>query len=158
MGNPVGALAVATGKTNLSLYYTILRCLVTLPCVYIASCLGITAVAWSNCLLGAVMFLLSWKIQISQMIGLRLKDYLSSFRKEITIAFFIVVPLYVFFSGDYIPSLNSVYTQLLLYGAIFFGLYKYDEIFSETLERHQKSGLNLWIFIIEMVIFGNLRQ
>lgn len=123
LGNPVGALAVATGKTNLSLYYTILRCLVTLPCVYIASCLDITAVAWSNCLLGAVMFLLSWKIQISQMIGLRLKDYLSSFRKEITIAFFIVVPLYVFFSGDYIPSLNGVYTQLLLYGAIFFGLY-----------------------------------
>lgn len=83
LANPQGGLAAATGNTHLSLKYTIIRIVITVPSIFISACISTKAIAWSQGILELIMVWLGWKIQISAIIYLPLKNFANRSIKSI---------------------------------------------------------------------------
>ncbi len=76
IGNPVGSLVIATGRTNLEFYWNLVTLFVLPIFIYIGSRMGIEAVAWSLSLAMTLLFYPSWKLLINKMTGASFKEYL----------------------------------------------------------------------------------
>ncbi|MBR3615771.1 MAG: MOP flippase family protein [Bacteroidaceae bacterium] len=116
IGNPVGNIVIATGRTDLSLKYTMIRLICYVPCIYVVSTYNITVLAWGTTALALISTFLSWYMQIYKTIELKLSQFIGSFGKPL---------LYTIIAGalGYIAlqSINSNelgYTILLLTAAL----------------------------------------
>lgn len=123
IGNPVGSIGIATGKTNLSFVYTIVRILITIPLMYLASTISITAVAWCNVLVAFILFLVGWKMLLNRMIELPFGEYVSSFKTQLLIAMVVGIPLFFLVKSDLLSISGNVIMEVILYGAIFVIMY-----------------------------------
>lgn len=123
IGNPVGSIAIAIGKTNLSFTYTIVRIMLTIPCLYIASTISILAVAWCNVFLSFVMFLVGWRILLFKMIRLSFWDYVASFKKELFISVVISIPMLLIVKLNILQLPANLIIETGVYGMLFFILY-----------------------------------
>lgn len=122
IGNPIGNIAIATGKTNLSFIYTIVRILITVPLVYVASTISITAVSWSNVLNALIMFFVGWKMLLKKMIGLSFLEYVNSFKIELLLTVSSAIPIFCVMKFMHITLINSV-VEIFVYGFIWLLLY-----------------------------------
>ena len=123
IGNPVGSIAIATGKTNLSFYYTLVRFFLTIPILLLASMFDIKIVAWSNVLMAVIMFFVAWRMLLRKMIGLSLKRYYLSFHKPFVTAIILGVPMYLI---KLYNLLNIGYSSIVngcIYGILLIALY-----------------------------------
>ena len=75
IGNPIGSLIIATGKTKLEFYWNIAVLLVIPVFVFIAAQFNITMVAWSLSLSSLLLFYPSWKLLVYKIIGGTFKEY-----------------------------------------------------------------------------------
>src|SRR5690606_38018707 len=75
IGNPVGALVVATGRTDLEFLWNLLVLLIVPVAIWIGSLFGIEGVVYSILLSRLVLFVPSWYILIWRTVGIPLKDY-----------------------------------------------------------------------------------
>jgi O-antigen/teichoic acid export membrane protein len=75
IGNPIGSLVVATGRTDLEFYWNILNLFIMPIFIYIASQYGIVEVAFSLVLAAFVLFIPSWRLLTYKMTGATLKEY-----------------------------------------------------------------------------------
>lgn len=76
IGNPVGALVVATGRTDLEFLWNLLVLLIVPVAIWIGSLFGIEGVVYSILLSRLVLFVPSWYILIWRTVGIPLKDYI----------------------------------------------------------------------------------
>lgn len=75
IGNPVGSLVVATGRTDLEFYWNIIVLLVVPISVYFGAHWGINGVVLSILMFRALLFYPSWKFLIWKMLGVSFKNY-----------------------------------------------------------------------------------
>lgn len=116
-GNPVGSLQIAMGRTDLGLYWTIVRIITTGLAIYIGAQFGINALALSLLILNFIINPIFWRITIQTIIGGNYKDY---FQNSLFICLLVILyslPFYFFFS-----SYTSVVLCLLI-GAIYVIIY-----------------------------------
>jgi O-antigen/teichoic acid export membrane protein len=78
IGNPIGSLVVATGRTDLELIKNIVT-LFTIPLsVFIGVSFGITGATVALAFSSILLFLPTWKLLVNKMIGASLQEYLSA--------------------------------------------------------------------------------
>ncbi|GAB5566155.1 MAG: colanic acid undecaprenyl disphosphate flippase WzxC [Winogradskyella sp.] len=76
IGNPVGSLVIATGKTHLEFLWNMITLLVLPIFIYSGSIMGIEEVAWALTLAMAILFIPSWRLLVYKMTGATFKEYL----------------------------------------------------------------------------------
>lgn len=78
IGNPVGSLVVATGRTDLDLKWNLFTLLITPFFVFLGSRFGIIGVTISLTISMIILFYPSWKYLVSKMIDVTFKEYFKS--------------------------------------------------------------------------------
>ena len=78
VGNPVGSLVVATGRTDLEFYWNFIVLLVIPIAVYTGSFWGIEGVVLSILIFRALLFYPSWRLLIWKMLGVSFSEYCKS--------------------------------------------------------------------------------
>lgn len=90
VGNPVGNVVIAKGRTDISFRYTIVRIVVSLPTIYILSLFGLYVMSWGQVVLAAIMLWLSWYMQLYPVIELKLLEFIRSFDKGLLLSFAVI--------------------------------------------------------------------
>lgn len=127
-GNPVGNVVVATGRTDVSFKFTIIRMTVYIPFTYLLASYSLYAVAIGQILLAIFSLLLSWYMSLYKIIGLSLKHFLKSFISTTIFAILIIAPAYYSIENNILGLPANSIIQIVFYGAIImvmFGGYIY---------------------------------
>lgn len=122
VGNPVGSLQVATGRTDLGFIWTIFRVVFLSSFIFVASYHGLNEVGATIALAGILFIYPSWKIMLEKMAGISFVEYLQQFWKPLLLMFSL---LWLFFSGSRFITfeLSIVYSLVVksILAAIFWG-------------------------------------
>lgn len=78
IGNPIGSLVIATGRTDLEFYWNMLNLLIMPLFIYFGANYGIEQVAYSLVLVVVVLFIPSWRLLTYKMTGASFKEYLTA--------------------------------------------------------------------------------
>tara|TARA_R110002033_G_scaffold98637_1_gene146974 strand:- start:8362 stop:9636 length:1275 start_codon:yes stop_codon:yes gene_type:complete len=78
IGNPIGSLVIATGRTDLEFYWNILNLFIMPLFIYVGAKYGIVEVAYSLVVAASVLFIPSWRLLTYKMTGATLKEYLTA--------------------------------------------------------------------------------
>lgn len=78
IGNPIGSLVIATGRTDLEFYWNMLNLLIMPLFIYFGANYGIEQVAYSLVLAVFILFVPSWRVLTYKMTGASFKEYLSA--------------------------------------------------------------------------------
>ena len=78
IGNPIGSLVIATGRTELEFYWNLLNLLVMPIFIYVGASYGIVEVTISLTLAMLLLFVPSWKLLVNKMTGATLIEYLKA--------------------------------------------------------------------------------
>lgn len=130
IGNPVGSLQIATGRTDIGFKWTIIRVAVTPLFIYFASKFSIELVAASIAFLSIVLIIPAWRIMLKPMANIKLKEYLNQF--YIPLLFFFVATLIIYLLGDktevtgniIINSVTKAIVTILAFGIFTFSFDK----------------------------------
>ena len=76
IGNPIGSLVIATGRTDLEFYWNVMNLFIMPVFIYIGASFGIKEVAISLTLAMVILFIPSWKILVNKMTGASLREYI----------------------------------------------------------------------------------
>jgi O-antigen/teichoic acid export membrane protein len=123
LSNPVGSLQIATGRTDIGFIWTILRVFVTPMFIFLGAIYNIEGVAFSIALLGVLLFIPLWYIQIRPMANISLVEYFQQFYKPLII--FIILGFVVIILQQSIsiaPSILSLISKILLSISLFIGI------------------------------------
>ncbi len=96
IGNPVGSLQIATGRTDLGFKWTIFRILLTIPVVFLGALISINAVALAYLLLNLLFIVPSWFMQLKPMAGITLKEILLQYYKPLLLNILFLIIIFVF--------------------------------------------------------------
>lgn len=121
LGNPVGNIVIATGRTDLSLIYTLIRFMCYIPCMYVMSTYNIYVLAWGTALLNGLFVFISWYMQLYKTIELRIKQFVSSFMHSFIYTLCAGIAGYLFM--DYIKGNHAGYLPSIGYAALWCVLY-----------------------------------
>jgi O-antigen/teichoic acid export membrane protein len=78
IGNPIGCLVIATGRTDLEFFWNLFTIIITPVFIVIAAKFGIIEVAISITIGMMILYVPSWKFLIQKMTGATLKEYFNS--------------------------------------------------------------------------------
>jgi len=81
IGNPVGSLQIATGRTDIGFKWTIIRVMITPVIIYMAATWNINTVSAAIAFLSFAMLIPMWFIQLKPMAEITLTEYLHQFAK-----------------------------------------------------------------------------
>ena len=115
VGNPVGNLAIAKGKTHLLFEYTIVRLLITIPVIYILSRMGLMAISLGLVVVSAIMLVFSWYFQIWKVTQMKLRMFIRSFERPFLISTILGSLGFVIVQNNFM-SIQSPWWQLIIYG------------------------------------------
>nr|WP_299071522.1 MOP flippase family protein [uncultured Allomuricauda sp.] len=76
IGNPIGSLVIATGKTQLEFIWNVITLFVLPFFIYMGSIWDILGVAWALVFAMTILFYPSWKLLVNKMTGASFKEYL----------------------------------------------------------------------------------
>lgn len=76
IGNPIGSLVIATGRTDLEFYWNMLNLAIMPVFIYIGAQYGIAEVACSLVIAAFTLFIPSWRLLTHKMTGATLKEYI----------------------------------------------------------------------------------
>ena len=137
LGNPVGNIVVAKGRTNLFFFYTCLRLCFYLPCLYIISRFGLVPLVIGIIILSYLSNILACHVILKPAIELNAREYQSAYFKlfEFSVVF-LVLGFYfmrfidsretIHFTVKYASYLIVLATYLLVY-------YRMEKTFIEDL-------------------------
>lgn len=117
LGNPVGNVVIAKGRTDLSFRYTIIRILVSLPAVYFFGLFGLNMMSWGQVFLALFMLWLIWYMQLHPLIHLRLLEFIKSFDKGFILSTLIIC------SALFVNAFISSFTIAVSVSALLFLVY-----------------------------------
>ena len=117
LGNPVGNIIIAKGRTDISLKYTIVRISIYLPSIFIFAQYSLKIVVYGQILLAIIILFISWYMALYKIICLKFTHFLKSFY---TSAIFFVAIIYPIYYSIKINLLNipSDLFQLILYSIV----------------------------------------
>lgn len=148
IGNPVGNIITAKGRTDISFIYTIIRMAISIPIVWITASMGTVELAVGQIILGILGGLLSWYMELWKIIGLRLSQYLKSFIVPLTISTVVIVAGYYFVKQNYLSLELPIY-QLIVYAIPVFLLYVILQlVFNRIQVNSNVALLKKMIFIV----------
>jgi PST family polysaccharide transporter/teichuronic acid exporter len=78
IGNPVGSLVIATGRTDLEFYWNIFVLLLMPITIYFGSYYGQEGVAWSLSIFMLFIIYPFWKLLINKMISISFVEYIKA--------------------------------------------------------------------------------
>lgn len=76
LGNPIGSLVIATGRTDLEFKWNIMNLLIMPVFIYAGSSFGINGVAFALTMVMTVLFVPSWKYLVHKMTNASLTEYI----------------------------------------------------------------------------------
>lgn len=118
VGNPVGSLQVALGRTDLGFYWSIYRTITYTIALYVGSLFeNINICVLSLVILNIINFYPGNEMLLKKMIGLKLREYLDVYRKPLLISIILCFVCII-----HILGLNSI-ISLILGAVIFFPMY-----------------------------------
>ncbi|KAA6334397.1 Teichuronic acid biosynthesis protein TuaB [termite gut metagenome] len=115
IGNPVGNITIAKGRTDISFKYVLLRSIISIVLITISSFYSIRIVAWSQVIMMIILFAIAWRMIIYRLIQLPILNYIKSFSGiglislAVGIPFFIIVHYNIFY-------IDNLIFQLIVYG------------------------------------------
>lgn len=83
INNPVGSLQIATGRTDIGFKWAIFSLIITPVAIYFASYGNVNTVAVVRAILGIVMIIPLWFIQLKPMANIHFKEYINQFLKPL---------------------------------------------------------------------------
>lgn len=128
---PLGSLQIATGKTNVGFYWTILRNFVTVILLLFINKVGfnsIEEIALSIAILSLILLLVSWPMQIKKMTSVSFKNYFNQFNIALfallMVSFLKVIILdkYISFNVILINGIFKVVIGIFVYSLIVYAL------------------------------------
>ena len=122
IGNPVGNIVTAKGRTDLSFVYTIVRLFIHIPVTIVLAPMGLNVLAIGMVTMTVLLFFVAWYLELNKTIGLSLKDYLSAFYKNLVLASCIVIAGYFFVQCDLLHW-GSLILKLVAYAILIFTMY-----------------------------------
>ncbi|WP_051285379.1 MOP flippase family protein [Aequorivita capsosiphonis] len=75
LGNPIGSLVIATGRTNLSFYWNLFSMAIMAIFVFLGSAISIQAVAWAVTIGFLFLFVPNWWFLVKRMTGASLTEF-----------------------------------------------------------------------------------
>lgn len=135
--NPVGGLVTATGRTDLSFFYTLIRIVINTLAVVITVNISIHAVAYGQSITSILIFFILFFMVIKKVTGISLKYFIGSFSKQGTICLFIGIPFTFGVNKNILLLPDNAILQLTIYGTILlvmFGLLDLVFMKSEIME------------------------
>lgn len=108
-GNPVGSLQIAMGRTDLGMYWTIVRIAATALFIFVGAQFGINALAFSLLVLNFVVNPMFWCITIRPMIQGRYYDYFANSILVCLLVMAFSLPFYFWFR-----NLTTVWLCILI--------------------------------------------
>lgn len=81
IGNPIGSLVIATGRTDLEFNWNVLNLLLMPIFIYFGTKFGVVEVAYSLVLSALILFVPSWRLLTYKMTGASLKEYTKAILK-----------------------------------------------------------------------------
>jgi O-antigen/teichoic acid export membrane protein len=76
IGNPIGSLVIATGRTDLDFIWNMVTLLIMPLFIFVGSKFGIVEVTEAITLAMVIMFIPSWKLLVNKLVGASLKQYI----------------------------------------------------------------------------------
>jgi len=76
IGNPIGSLVIATGRTDLEFKWNVMSLLIMPIFIYIGSMFGVAQVSLSLTFAMILLFVPSWKFLVNKMTGATLREYI----------------------------------------------------------------------------------
>ena len=122
IGNPVGNIITAKGRTDLSFIYTIIRLFVHIPVTIILAPLGLDILAMGMVAMAVLMFFIAWYIELYKTIGLTLREYVSSFCINFVVASVVVLVGYFLIQSDILQSV-SLWFKLAAHATLIYAMY-----------------------------------
>jgi len=122
IGNPVGNLAIAKGRTDISFQYVIVRSIISIGIITITALYSTRVVAWGQVILIISMLFVAWKMLINKLIQLPILTYIKSFSTNGLVALIIGLPFFVIVHYN-IFNISNLIFQLIIYGGLFILLY-----------------------------------
>lgn len=90
-----GTLQVALGRTDVGMKWTIIRVIISLTSILVASFFSIKAVAYGQVIVAVICFFLYWRFAIYSLIQLKLKQYIKSVAEPFTVSIAISILLLI---------------------------------------------------------------
>lgn len=118
IGNPVGNLIIAKGRTDMVFKWTIYRIFITSIVVLGSAFFTITIVALAQVVLAILFGLIIWKIIIHKLIGLSLSDYIFAFSRMLLLSLSVGSITYLLINRDIVGNFN-LYGQMIFYLIIY---------------------------------------
>lgn len=115
VGSPSSVLTIATGKTNLNLYWTIILIFFNTVIIIIASNFSITAVAYGLNISALISYYLYWRFVINKLIPLSFVEYFAIIFPNLLIA---IISLLLTRVSMFVISFDRYFVELVVLGAI----------------------------------------
>lgn len=116
-----GMLQVAFGRTDLGFMWTIIRVVLSVIAILIASLFDIYAVAYGQLIISVLSFFIFWYIVIWQITSIRMSEYFGAFREPLFVSVIIGIPFMIA-----VCFIHTIWIQLafaVLFFALYFGYY-----------------------------------
>jgi len=117
IGNPVGNLIVAKGRTDIGFVYALVRVFIMALAVFITVHISIEAVALGQTITTILMFFLSFYLLQYKLTKMKLRNYINSFYRHGLVSLILISISYPLVQNNIIGIRNSV-IQLIVYGII----------------------------------------
>ena len=147
IGNPLGALLVATGRTDLGFYWTIFRIVSTLIVLYLASFGNILVFASAMLLLSIVNIYPEVRLIYQSLLSINYRQYLKSFSMPLFLSFILFPISFV----HCIPLTNCA--GIAVVGGVFFFFYL---LLSFACNKRDITLLNRYLHLDRIVMFRYL--
>ena len=125
--NPVGGLVTATGRTDLSFYYTLIRIVINTIAVFITVNISIQAVAYGQSITSILIFFILFYMVIQKVTGVSLKTFVSSFASQAIICATIAIPFTFIVSNNLFCLPDNAILQLVIYGLTLLAIFSAAE-------------------------------
>ena len=89
ISNPVGSLQIATGRTDLGFNWTIIRVIISPLFIFIGTMYNLEGVSIAILLLGIILIIPLWYVQIKPMSNITIAEYLQQFYRPL-LTFFLI--------------------------------------------------------------------
>ncbi|MEX0939734.1 MAG: MOP flippase family protein [Candidatus Paceibacterota bacterium] len=123
LSNPVGSLQIATGRTDIGFFWTILRVLITPAFIFIGALHSINGVAFAILLLGVLLLIPLWYIQLLPLAKISLKEYFQQFYRPLIIFLILgILAMYLQTIFDIYLPIISIFAKILFFLLLFVGI------------------------------------
>lgn len=122
VGNPVSSIIVASGRTDLTFKYVLIRALYTIPCIYICSHYSIYILAVGQIALMILDYIFQTLIEIKPILRITLRKLTATFYRQAILSLFLGFFGYIYISSDPL-DIEMPLLEIIVYGFMLITIY-----------------------------------